>query len=1302
MSMRRGVLFAAAVASTVVAFSAPALAASAGPGWELFANSYPTNFGGGADEVQEVTASEESGTFTLTFEGVTTSPINDHATDGEVQAALEGLSSIGGADVSVTGATPGKFLVMFVNTLGNMKVTELSAAGATVSVATEGLASGTIGVDVFNIGAVESEGAVTVTDTLPRGIKAKEAGALVSPGFFGIFGLAPLLEPGVWDCTGNGLGPSPHVAGASVVTCTNDATKLEHIAGGGGTLTFGPNETGNLEPAIGIAVEAEQGAAEGTKSGAEGNHVSIAGGGAPEPASTVSPVTISSQPAKGGLAAADAWFSNADGTVDRQAGSHPYTATFVFGLATAVNARHEPYFPRGEVRNLETTVPPGLIGDLHSTAQCTRAQLFSQSCPPASMIGRLTIQLLEAVAVEQVYNMVPSPGVPAELGFNYAEVPVFIGFAVRTGGDYAVVSHVNDIPQKGSFQSILTLWGVPGDKTHDIWRHGNNGCGHGSLAGEMEGPPFVSEGIPNYCRVVAGAVLKPLLRLPTSCAGPEPFDFRELNGWEESAATSEVAFSSHDANDNPVGLTGCGALALEPSFLASPESASTDSPTGLSVEVKPPLGAFEDPEGLAPADIRTSTVVLPEGLVVNPGQASGLQACPNGRPSPGHYGDALTTAEEASQRSEDTEASSCPPASKVGTATVKSRLLEGDPQKQFEGGVYLLPSNPPEVKLLVAASADGVNLKLVGAASLCQAVGEVLDGKTCGSVGQVVASFKDTPQLPFTDFTLKFEGGSKAALTTPTQCGTYTANADFTPWSSPFESDFLTNASFAITEGPNGGACPSGPLPFAPALTAGTTSTEAGAFTDFSMRLQRGDGQQRIERLQFKSPAGLSAMTASVPLCDEADADAGTCPAASHVGHAIVASGAGNSPLVLPQPGGPELPIYLTGPYKGAPFGLSIVTPVLAGPFNLGTIVTRATIEVDPVTAQITVTTDQLPQIVKGVPTDIRSIDAIVDRPGFFFNPTNCTPQQFSGTATAVGGATAHLSSPFAVGACQALKFTPQLTASTTAKTSKASGAGLDVKITYPAGAQADISKVDLTIPAILPTRLTTIQQACTEATFNANPASCPAGSVIASAIVHTPVLKSPLTGPVYFVSHGNAAFPDVEMLLQGEGVTLVVDGKTQIKKGVTFSHFETVPDEPFSSFEFSAPEGPHSIFAANGDLCASEIKLPTTLTGQNGAVLTQSTPVVVEGCANRLRVVSRKVKKRTLTLRVIVPAAGTLTARGKDVTKASKSAKGRSTLTLTVKSTKAHGRVKAKVRLRFTQSNGHILTSTVAAHFPQ
>ena len=335
------------------------------------------------------------------------------------------------------------------------------------------------------------------------------------------------------------------------------------------------------------------------------------------------------------------------------------------------------------------------------------------------------------------------------------------------------------------------------------------------------------------------------------------------------------------------------------------------------------------------------------------------------------------------------------------------------------------------------------------------------------------------------------------------------------------------------------------------------------------LSFSRKDGEQDFSGLSETMPPGLIGKITGIPQCEEAQANAGTCGPESQVGVANVLAGAGSTPL--PVGGGR---VYLTGPYHGAPFGLSIVVPAKAGPFNLGNEVIRARILINPSTAQVTVVTDALPQSKDGVQFRLKTVNTEINRPGFILNPTSCAPQSITGALSGFQGATAAVSSPFQATGCGALPFKPQFTASTQGKTSKANGASLHVHIGFNSG-DANIHRVELEIPKILPSRLTTLQKACTEAQFNANPAGCPKESLIAKAVAHTPLLPVPLTGPVYFVSHGGAAFPDTVMVLQGDNVTLDIVGHTDIKNGVTYSRFETVPDAPVLASNSRPPRAP-------------------------------------------------------------------------------------------------------------------------------
>ncbi len=923
--------------------------------------------------------------------------------------------------------------------------------------------------------------------------------------------------------------------------------------------------------------------------------VSVSGGGALVPAEAKVPVVFSSSDASLGFSNADAWITDADGVVDTQAGSHPYEVTVVFAPNVhdyaSGNTRYE--LPvGGESHALDVNLPPGLVGEPGAVPECPR-ELFdagsetNEGCPPDTQIGEDYALVPGSPGGFAVFNLVPPPGVAAEFAFDFSGTHVFFDARVRSGGDYGITERSN-VPQLSVRFNTATIWGVPGE-------HPQNGSGS----------------------------TRPLLTLPTSCGEPPRFSIEMLGTWQNPLATAPVpSFQWHNNEGKPVGITGCGRLAhFTPSISLAPDTSFSDTPAGLSATVKVPQGL--NPEGLATPGLKETTVVLPEGVAVNPGQATGLAACqPPQENTPGGVEGELEKYDGPP---------SCPAASKVGTDEISTPLLA----KRLKGNVYVLQSNPPNLQLLVAAEGEGVFLKLIGTVHLNE------------QTGQLTTTFKGTrqdpgtPDAPLNEFVLSFSGGPQAALVTPPTCGVYAATADFTPWSTPVVEDALSESKFPITSGPDGSSTTNctNPLPFSPTMTAGATTDQAGGYTDFSMLLSRGDGQQRIEKLQFKTPEGLLGMISKVPLCQEPQAATGTCSSASQIGHTVAEVGPGPYPFVIPQPGAPPAPIYLTGPYEGAPFGLSIAVPVVAGPFNLGTEVVRAKIEVDPHTSQLTISTTAFPKTVKGIPTDIREIDAVIDRPEFMFNPTDCNPMSFSGTATSFEGATAALSSHFQMGSCRSLAFKPDFKVSTSGKTSRAKGASLTAKIVYPTGnlganqasSQSNIASVKVDLPKQLPSRLTTLQKACPAATFEANPANCPAASIVGHAKAITPVLPVPIEGPTYFVSHAGEEFPSLIAVLQGYGVTVDLIGSTFInnKTNITSSTFKNVPDVPIASFELNLPQGKYSALAANGNLCKTKLTMPTAFTAQDGATIHQTTPINVTGCA---KTKTKKSKKKPAT----------------------------------------------------------------------
>ena len=916
----------------------------------------------------------------------------------------------------------------------------------------------------------------------------------------------------------------------------------------------------------------------------EPDRVTVSGGGALGVANTTVPVHYGTEPAPLGFANADAWVTNADGTIDTQAGSHPYALTVAFavdstGINTYGGSSEKP--SGGELRALDANLPPGVVGEPGAVPKCTRRQFDGEECPSDTQIGENHPSVSGLGLLSQnVYNLVPPPEVAAEFAFTFGGTSVFMDARVRSGGDYGITEHAN-IPERKVVFNTTTIWGVPGE---------HMGTGD-----------------------------KPLLTLPTSCGELPMFSLEGLGTWQdESLNGPPISVPLHNSEGDPVGITGCDKLKHFTPFISlAPDTSFSDTPAGLSTVVKVPQGL--NPEGLATPGLKETTVVLPEGIAINPGQATGLAACQSWQENIG--------GPEAEKETMDGPPS-CPAASKVGTDEISTPLLPG----RLKGNVYVLQSNPPNLQLLVAAEGEGIFLKLIGTVHLNE------------QTGQITTTFKGTPQdpgtpdAPLNEFVLNFSGGAQAALVTPQFCGVYTATADFTPWSSPLTADALSESNFQITAGPGGSNASNctGPLPFAPTMTAGATTDQAAGYTDFTMLLSRSDGQQHIEKLQFKTPEGLLGMIAKVPLCQEPQAAQGTCSAASQIGHTVAEVGPGPYPFVLPEPGAPPAPIYLTGPYEGAPFGLSIAVPIVAGPFNLGTEVVRGKIEVDPHTSQLTISTTAFPKTVKGIPTDIREIDAVIDRPEFIFNPTSCNPMSFSGTAYSFEGAAAPVSSHFQMGSCRSLAFKPNFSVSTSGKTSRASGASLTAKIVYPTGnlganqasSQSNIASVKVDLPKQLPSRLTTLQKACTAATFEANPANCPPASIVGHARAITPVLPVPIEGPTYFVSHAGEEFPSLIAVLQGYGVTIDLVGSTFInnKTNITSSTFKNVPDVPIASFELNLPQGKYSALAANGNLCKEKLTMPTAFTGQDGAVIHQSTPISVTGCP---KIKAKKEKKR-------------------------------------------------------------------------
>ncbi len=954
-------------------------------------------------------------------------------------------------------------------------------------------------------------------------------------------------------------------------------------------------------------------------SGSVTNAVEVSGGGVPEPTVASFQNTVSSTPGTPGLSGFALTLTGASGARDTQAGDHPAAATTSLqftselthggpvmtsnGTVGAAGEAHGKYDPSQDVKDVVVDLPPGFVGDTQEATQCDERELEpgvgrsgGTECPPSSAVGTVGLNIGGSptsggstfLPTPIVYNMIPEHGYPAEFGFNLAGKAIILyATAVPSSKGYVLQVSTPGIVRFLPIDGItLSFWGVPGEAANDALRGGPSG---------IKPVAFLTNPVDCQAGPLTATGISDTWQDPGRWTAEGEPDLSDP-AWRVQSST---VYSS---------ITGCNLLQFAPGVEVTPEVTEADEPSGLTVDIRVPQ-APQLPPDLPTPEFKNVTVTLPSGFSISPSAGDGLQAC---------------TAEGIGLESR--LPGSCPNGSTLGTVQITTPLLASP----LEGQIFLgAPACDPCTN---ADAADGnmynIYLEVAGSGVVVKQHGTIYANTT---TGQLTTVFKEAPQLPVSDLQVHFKGGLRASLATPQTCGQYTTTTDITPWSSPITPDATPSSAFNVSYDGDGAPCPA-TTPFAPSFSAGTSNANAGQFSPLTLTFNREDREQDLAAIQVKTPPGLLGTLSGVPLCGEPQADLGTCPESSRIGSMTVAAGPGGHPFY--EKGS----LYLTGPYKGAPFGLSIVVPTVAGPFNLGNVVVRAKIEVDPNTAALTVTSDPLPQIIDGIPLRLRTANVTVDRPGFIFNPTDCAQLHIEGTLTGAQGAVAHVSAPFAVSGCKGLGFGPKFSVYTSGHTSRVNGASLYVKLDYPKGASSNISHVKVELPKQLPARLTTLQKACPAATFEANPAACTTQSLVGMARASTPVLPVPLTGPAYFVSHGGEAFPNLIVVLQGYGVRIDLIGDTFIsKQGITSSTFTNVPDVQVSSFELYLPEGPNSALAANGNLCKQKLTLPADFTAQDGAQLKENTPIKVTECAkvraSKKALRARKARKARLVL---------------------------------------------------------------------
>jgi hypothetical protein len=984
-----------------------------------------------------------------------------------------------------------------------------------------------------NGGKVTDESEITITDTLPAGLQVKKIELFPSRGGAHSIGAAPACETAV-------------VVGVSTVTCKVTNALRPEV------------EPAKLYPGNQLMLQIEVAvppSAEGTLV----NQVEVEGGGA-VPTSGQSQNQASEEDAPAGFEEFAAELSGADGLPATGADSHPYQYTTSFGVNVV---RSSPVFvaAEGDLKEIDVALPPGLVANPTAVERCS-AQAFNTNrsvplpeggdvrpneCRPGSAVGLALLEQLNGlggIRKVPVYNLIPPKGMPAQLGFQVVGAPVYINTRIRSNGDYGASAHVTNIPQAELVTaSRILIWGTPWDESHDRLR---GECGLTNSVCPAPGPP------------------RPFLRLPSSCANP----LTTTMSFETWAQPTTGA--SADSTEPPP--TACSLPDFSPSITAKPTTNVADSPSGLHFDLHLPQKENEDPEGLAEADLKDATVTLPPGLVVNPSSANGLAGC--SLTEIGYHGI------EAGRHSFSDAPAQCPDAAKIGTVQVDTPLLD----HPLPGSVYLASQNENPFHSLLAIyitvndPITGVVVKLAGMVSA--------DPLT----GRLTTTVSESPQLPFEDFHLDFFEGARAPLRTPQTCGEsptvpqFTTRTSLTPWSAPESGPpAVPSDSFAMVKAPGGGSCAttSAALPNAPSFEAGTQDPLAGAYSPFLLRLKREDGSQEIKGLNVALPAGLTARLAGTAECPQAavaqaqsrskpgdgalEHASPSCPASSQLGTVTVAAGAGPTPFFA------QGKAYLAGPYQGAPLSMVIVTPAVAGPFDLGAVTVRAALQVDPESTQVTVKSDPIPTILQGIPLDVRSIAVRIDRPAFTLNPTSCEVKALTAEALSVSGQTANLWNRFQVGGCSNLAFKPKLALKLKGGTNRSDYQALTATLTYPSkGAYANIAKALVALPHSEFLAQEHIRTICTRVQFAA--VQCPPGSIYGYAKAITPLLDQPLQGPVYLRSSSNP-LPDLVADLNGQIHVALVGRVDSIHGGIRNS-FIAVPDAPVSRFTLSLRGG--------------------------------------------------------------------------------------------------------------------------------
>jgi hypothetical protein len=960
--------------------------------------------------------------------------------------------------------------------------------------------------------------------------------------------------------------------------------------------------------------------------------------------------------------------SSPSGGTFAQAGGVPYSLTTNVALNTRKKSGEGPFgpfeiaVPVEPPKDILVDVPPGMVANPAAVGVCTADQLLFDSlykqelgptCPSASQVGVITVFLegvFGAVGPNTVplFSMAPPPGIPARFGFNIARHLISLDARLRTNDEYAFAIDSLNISQGLSVVGAsVTFWGVPAAATHD----GERACPGQSI------PP-----VGPSC--AAGVASAPLLRVSTSCSRPQqglPWNLHVDSWWHRASFDADhspgladpswrsAGYESHlrpgypDDPDPegfpglfpdegwglPKGIEGCDIVPVKGDIDAKATSHDAETPSGLDVAISVPNPGLENPNALtSTSDIKKAVVSLPQGVTINPSQAEGLGVC-----TPSQYERTELSFHPDPNRG-------CPSDSKIGTVSVETPLLD----ETLSGEVFIAQQDDPKTTqhgtenpfdsllalyIVIKSPERGILVKLPGKVEP--------DEKS----GRIVTTFDDLPQIPFSSFKFKFREGARAPLVTPPTCGTYTTEAEFAGWSSVApetgavdpEDMVHSSSTFQITGGIGGSPCPpQGIPPFKPGFTAGSLNNNAASYTPFLMRLTRQDGEQDMTKFSSILPPGVVGKLAGVSKCpDSAIAIAKSktgreeianpsCPANSQIGRILAGAGVGSVLTYVPGK------VYLGGPVGGDPLSVIVITPAVAGPFDVGTVVVREALTLNPDTAEVEVdgkVSDPIPHILEGIPLKLRDLRVYVDRDNFILNPTSCDPSSVK--ATLFGSyldvfnpsddVPVDLASRFQAANCSALGFKPRLALKLKGGTKRGGHPGLTA--TYrPRSGDANAEGIVVRLPRSAFLDQSHIRTICTRVQFAAD--ACPKGSRYGYIKATTPLLDEPLQGPVYLRS-SNHKLPDLLFDLHGLVDIEVATRIDSIKGGVRAS-VDQIPDAPISKVVLRMQGAKKGLIINSRDLCASTNRANAQFTGQNGKEFQARPELRPGGCAGKGR----------------------------------------------------------------------------------